>query len=598
MERRARLPFQGWILAGCLLVVTVTLLFVYLLMDRSLKEQLFEQERATLGKALELAVDIVGARYAPGVSLDESQNLAKHLGRLLDMRVTLIDPKGKVKGDSSVARDKVPEMENHAGRPELLKAMEAGYGFSRRYSDTLKKELLYIARRLPDKRGAAYIFVRVATPLSQLEEAEEKSRRLYLGVMALGILLSLGVAFLVARTISGPVEDLTETARAISAGDLDRRFLRYPSHEIGDLGRVFDHMADSLQAELNAMKREKQRVEAILRSMVEGVLVVDRAGRVVMANRAFSRLLRPEAASCKPSRQVTECVRNLEVLEAIQAVRRGAVRVQKDLTLFGDTPRHLQLHVTSLNDDDGNSGAVAVVHDVTAFKEAEIIRREFVSNVSHELRTPLTAIMGSAETLLDGALDQKDYARHFVEMIERQGKRLLKLVNDLLDLGRLENEEFKPNLELLEAAEVLDAVISVVDKAAEEKGVEVARRLPPHPVPLRADRQLLEQALINLMDNAIKYNREGGKATLAVEHREGEVIFSVEDNGLGIEPADQARLFERFYRVDKARSRDMGGTGLGLAIVKHTVAAHGGEVKVVSAPGKGSTFQLIFPAVG
>ncbi|MCA1987817.1 MAG: HAMP domain-containing protein [Desulfarculus sp.] len=591
---KPRLSFQTRVLIGGLAVVLCTLLFVAVLLERSLGERILSQVQGGLEKQLTLAVDLVSDRWRPSQGLDASENLAEDLGRKLGLRITLITPQGLVVGDSEVGRADLERLENHARRPEVVAAMTSGQGSSIRYSSTLGVDLLYVAGLVGDPSRPGLV-VRLALPLSELNRTLTGVRRLVLGAMLLGVLLSVGVAFFMARGISRPLKDLTRTAQIIASGDLSPRVRRYPRHEVGDLGRAFDRMADTLQQKIEDITAAHDRQDGILSAMMEGVMLVDPEGRILLVNQALMRLL--DLTRDPVGLTSSEMVRNPDLQDAVGAVLAGQPYQSREIRTLGSNPRHLEVHVARLAGDGPQAGgAVAVFHDISERKRVEKMRRDFVANVSHELRTPLTAIRGSAETLLDGALESPHYAKHFVEMIERHTQRLQRLVEDLLDLARLESGQAPPKKDAVDAAELADAVLATFSDLAAEKGLELTRSLPREGLKLWGDRRQLEQAVLNLMDNAIKYTQPGGKVGLSFRAGEGGSVIAVSDTGPGIDPQHLPRLFERFYRVDKDRSREMGGTGLGLAIVKHIVQAHGGSLEVDSQPGRGSEFRLIIPA--
>ena len=581
-------------MGGCLVVVVCTLVFVAVVMERSLSSHMLELVRSSMQREILTVREVVRDRWRPGEGIPAADRLADELGRIVGSRVTLITPQGKVLGDSRMPQGEVPGMVNHADRPEIVQAMAQGEGSAVRYSSTLGFDLMYTALRLDGPNGQK-LLVRLALPLSQVQQALSRTRGLVLWAMFLGVLLSIGVAYLVARGISRPVQQLTRTAASIAAGDLSRRFTRYPRHEIGELGRAFDQMADNLQSTIDDITQSRDRLEAILRGMVEGVLVIDNDGYVLLANQALMKML--ELKAVPPGRLPSEIMRNADLLEALDEARAGREYVWREIKTLGATPRHLEAHVVRISGEASGPGMVCVLHDITERKRLEKTRRDLVANVSHELRTPLTAVRGAAETLLDGALDSPQYARHFAELILRQSHRLERLVQDLMELARLESGESPPRPRPINAAELTDSVMEAVTDLAQAQNTELERRLPREPLVFAADARQVEQAVLNLLDNAIKYTGQAGRVTLAMEARDQEVIISVSDTGPGIAAEYLPRLFERFFRVDTNRSREMGGTGLGLAIVKHIAQVHHGRVEVDSAPGRGSTFRLILPLV-
>ncbi|MCB2189591.1 MAG: cell wall metabolism sensor histidine kinase WalK [Deltaproteobacteria bacterium] len=591
---RGRLSFQSRIFLGCVLVVVCTLVFVAFVLEHSLRESMLRQASESLhGQAALLTQELAG-RLPPGwdrgARLEEQ---IRHLGAEMKVRITLVDPKGTILADSDLDDPQLAAGLNLLGRPEVEEALANGHAHAIRQDHELGLERLFVARRLIAPGGEKLV-LRLTVPLDQTHQARARARSLVVWAMFLGCLLSVGVAFLVARSLSRPLRELTRTAVEIAGGNLHRRFRNYPTHEVGDLGRALDNMADTLQARLEDVTQGRDRVEAILRAMVEGVVVADSEGRVVLANQAAQEMLGVEELTA--GRHLAKQVRLTGLLEALGRVRQGENHVSAALKTLGPAPRSLEVHVVKLPSVETSAGAVAVLHDVTQRERLEQMRRDFLANVSHELRTPLAAIKGSAETLLDGALDSPQYARHFAEMIDRHTRRLERLSQDLLELSRLESGQAVPRLEKISPAELADAVLETVGDLAQAQGVELERKLDLEVDALWADRGQLEQAVLNLLDNAIKYTGAGGRVTLGAGRGPDGPYLYVSDTGPGIPLEHQARVFERFYRVDRDRSRQLGGTGLGLAIVKHVMAAHKGRVELLSQPGRGSTFRLWLPA--
>ncbi|MBU2551498.1 MAG: HAMP domain-containing protein [Proteobacteria bacterium] len=579
-------------MGACLLVVLCTLAFVATFLQRSLREEMTVQVREGMAKNLRLCREIISKRWTVGASMSETDQLADLLGRTLNLRLSLILPDGVVAGDSEQSIEDLSQLENHAGRPEVIHALAGGFGWSQRYSSTLRMNLLYVAELL-GRPDAPLLVVRLALPLREMEESLSEVRDLILLASLIGVVLSLGVAFFVAQRISRPVKELTRTALDIASGDLTKRLRRYPAHEVGELGRAFDRMAEHLQEEIVAVTQARDRLEAILRGMVEGVLVTDESGAITLANRALRRMLNLMISPI--GRRPSEIMRNAELIEAIRRVSTDNPVISLEVRTLYPSPRILEVVVAALPGIMGRSGVVAVFHDITQRKQVEEMRRDFVANVSHELRTPLAAVRGAVETLLDGALEDPMHRRRFTEVIERHVKRLESMVYDLLELARLESGQASVQLESVDVAELMGTVRTALAAPASERGVEVQIDPPEQTVRITGQRRQLEQALGNLLDNAIKYVGPEGRVRIAACRDNDQVRIEVVDNGPGIAPEHLGRIFERFYRVDKNRSRELGGTGLGLSIVKHIAQTHGGRVEVDSFPGRGSTFRLILP---
>jgi len=589
---KPRFTFHNWIFGGCILVVLCTLAFVGIFLERSLREQIIIHLRDSLFHQVAVLGEVVSDRWSEPDPLDDSDGLAQFLGRTMGVRVTLITPDGLVIGDSEVPTEKVAGLENHADRPEIIQTLAEGQGWSVRRSATLQQDYLYVAGLIgpPDRPR---LIVRASLSLAESEAVLSRLTRLILWASLLGVILSLGAAFLVAQGISRPIKDLTRTVLNISSGDLTQRMHLYPNHEIGDLGRAFDQMADHLQEELEAVTQARDRLETILRRMVEGVLVTDSTGRILMTNLSLRELL---GLNHNPlGKRPSEILRNADLIEAFREVSTGSPYLSLEIETLTPVKRTLEVHLAALPGEGPGTGVVAVFHDVTQRKRVEEMRRDFVANVSHELRTPLAAIRASVETLLDGALEKPRFSRQFTEVIERQVKRIESIVFDLLALARIESGQEESNRENIIWSELVETVLGVVSELAHSRQVVLKSEISPGLKEFHGNKRQVEQALVNLLDNALKYTEAGGEVTLKVYPRDRQVCLAVTDTGVGIAPEHHDRIFERFYRVDKNRSRELGGTGLGLAIVKHIVQAHGGKVEVESFPGRGSTFRLILP---
>jgi len=412
------------------------------------------------------------------------------------------------------------------------------------------------------------------------------------------LIIVIPLAYFLARSLTQPILEVTQKAIQLVSTTFGREVQVNSKDELGSLSKVIGEMGIQLRNKVEEISKEKDYLQTILRGMTEGVLVVDGRGRILMVNDALRDLL--SLSSDVADKMPLELIRNAELEAAIRkAVHEGeSSGLELDATASGG--KTLEVNVVGIlpsskwigKEDEEGRGAIAVFHDITRLKELEKIREDFVANVSHELRTPLTTIKGYAETLLEGAL-KEEVAFQFVQVIKRHTDRLTKIVEDLLMLSKIESREFRLKREIISLSGFIDDVIDFVKEPAEKKKISISRNEIPSSLSVEADRNYLEQVLINLLDNAIKYTPEGGKIMIsAIEKDAGEIEFSIEDNGIGIPKEDIPRIFERFYRVDKGRSQELGGTGLGLSIVKHLVQAQGGRVWVESQLGKGSTFYF------
>jgi two-component system phosphate regulon sensor histidine kinase PhoR len=526
---------------------------------------------------------------------DESavDSLCKDMGRAAGARITVVLASGKVVADT----DQDPRgMENHADRPEIKQALMGAIGTAIRFSDTEKRDMMYVAVPWKVKGGTAGA-VRVSVPLTVVEEG---LRGMYVRILIGGLAVTLLAALMsiaIARKIGRPLNDLRDGVARFAREGLSYRLPVSQFEEIGSLAEVMNEMAERLDERIRTEVRQLNEQEAVFSSMVEGIIVVDAAERITRLNRSAARQLgvEPGAALAK---SIQEVVRSTYLQQFVMQALAGTEPVEGDVVLRGEVgDRFLQAHGTLLRDAGGNRiGAVIVLNDVTRLQRLEGIRRDFVANVSHELKTPITSIKGFIETLRDGAIRKPGDAEKFLEIVAKQADRMNSIIEDLLLLSRVERDarEEKVALENTSIKGVILEAVQVCEPKAHARDIRISVNCPEGIV-VRINAALLEQAIINLVDNAIKYSEAGCPVSIDAEELSSEVVIRVADKGCGIEAEHLSRIFERFYRVDKARSRKLGGTGLGLSIVKHIVQAHDGTVTVESAPGAGTTFSIHLP---
>ncbi len=508
-------------------------------------------------------------------------------------RVTVLLPTGRVLGDSE--RDP-GAMDNHLNRPEIETALQGRTGVSIRYSNTLKRTMMYVAIPvLKENRSAGVI--RTSVPLSALEDTVSRVRRELLLGGALLLALASAAGLIASRRVSRTLEELKRGAERFGQGQLEKPLPIPDSEELGGLARALNDMANQLSKRLQTVVQQRSELEAVLFSMVEGVLAVDTAQRIVNFNQAAAWLLGFDAGAAR-GRYLQESVRNIELQEIAAGVLQDGLPLEREILIRGEVEeKYLQVHGTLLQDSKGKAaGALLVFNDMTRLRRLENVRRDFVANVSHELKTPITSIKASVETLLDGALADPANARRFLSIVLRQADQLNHIIEDLLSLSRLERESEKSEIPIEDAslAEILHNAVQACDVPAQEKGMEIRLHCDPS-LRTRVNPPLLQQAVVNLIDNAIKYSEPRTRIDVQAVEEEDRFTLSVRDQGYGIEPKHLPRVFERFYRVDKGRSRKQGGTGLGLAIVKHIAQAHGGQTSVESNPGHGSVFSIHLP---
>ena len=578
--------FLSYLLVALAAVAAVTLLFL-----GAFRQVYYEHVVADLAARARLAAPLV-APYLDSRDFAELQSLCGRTVEGLDMRITVILPDGGVVADSK--RDPAA-MENHGDRAEVRQALEAGTGQAARFSETLGTGMFYYA--LPVYSGDAVSgVIRMSFYQERLQGVPALVyRRLVIGAAAAAA-IGLFVSILVSRMLHRPVKAMIAGVQRFAQGDFTVPLNGAPLSETVVLCGSLNEMAAEIDERLRAVTKERNQQEAVLSSMVEGVLAVDNEGRIMTFNKAASRLAGVDLEG-HPGAYLHEIAPDSPISEFVFQVLDGARPLEGEFGSVSQGGRILQAHGSVLRDARGEGiGAVVVLNDVTRLRRLEQVRRDFVANVSHELRTPITSIKGFVETLLDGAMKDPADARRFLEILAKQADRLNAILGDLLALSSIEEGEERANiaLELMGIRNALEAAQELCSKKAAAKNISVYLECP-ETIVARINPSLLEQAVANLIDNAIKYSPSGSAVHIRAFREDG-VVVRVEDRGCGVSQEHLPRLFERFYRVDKARSRSLGGTGLGLAIVKHVITAHGGRVAVESTPGVGSTFSILLPA--
>jgi len=561
-------------------IVLVTLFMGYYLSSnlRSTFESEIEDQLFT---SASLAKSFIGFSPLRGNSIA----LANDLGKTLNVRVTLIDRNGKVLGDSDLTPEGVASVENHSDRPEVMAAMESGRGTSIRSSATVGVPFIYVAVHLED--GGV---LRVARPLEPVETLVGGLRRQLLLALIVSVALTLVFGYMVYAFVSRPLHRMAEASNALAVGDLSVELPVVGDHDLAVMGSSLNAMARSLRKQMDELQSDKGRIEAIVAAMSAGIIVFDRDARVVLANESIRRSLdiHGEPAGKIPM----ELVRDPALEAAIRDALRGADVPAVDLTTRGG--RVLSAKAAPVRSMSGQTElAVVVFHDLTEIRRTETMRKDFIANVSHEFKTPLTSIRGYAETLTDTAANDPEHTREFLETIQRNATLLQALVDDLLVLAQLESEPPVEKQPIL-VRPLIEEQVHLRQPLLEDKKIRVAVECPP--VEILADRSRLARAISNLLDNAIHYNRPGGQIRISGRATSNGFAVDIEDTGSGIPQGDLVRVFERFYRVEKSRTRESGGTGLGLAIVKHAVESQGGTISVASKLGTGSTFTITLPA--
>jgi two-component system phosphate regulon sensor histidine kinase PhoR len=580
-----RSPIFRKILLSILLLIAATLVVLDFYLSRYVsRQQITAIEQRLAGQARVLTGELTAL---PRLEVDR---WAKEAGKRAGARVTLIAPDGLVLADS----DRDPEtMENHAARPEVRAAWQQGEGAAIRYSASVNRDLCYLALQT-SYQGQPNHILRLALPLEHVEAAVTAVRGRVLLASFLAALVAFALAYLYARSLSQRINRLRVFAEGLPEAQIAGGLPREGDDELGALAHSLNRMATQIRDLIENLTVESARREAILSSMVEGVLAVDHARRVTFCNQS---LLRAVGARGKvpEGTPVVELVRDPELLELLDQTLASGRSVTRRLEVAGAAGRIFEVETAPLT-VPSHQGAIAILHDITDLERLERVRKDFVANVSHELRTPLTAIRGYAETLLEGGLEDPQHNRKFLEIIHAHAIRLNNIASDLLLLSELESGKPASEPEPVAVRAALETALHTVEPEARLRGVRlVAGEFED--VRVRGDKRHLEQALINLLDNAVKFNRPDGEVRVEVRRAvDRRVQIVIADTGVGIPSEDLTRIFERFYRVDRARSREMGGTGLGLSIVKHVVERMNGTVQAESQLGKGSKFTLLLPA--
>ena len=569
-----------------MIAAAVSLLIASLLLSAQVRERQRSAITQRLTDEARLIADLLAA--APSLGEADLDREADRLGRFSASRITLIAGDGHVVGDSTQTPQQLLTLENHGTRPEVIAARDAGFGESQRYSTTIRTDMLYVAVRASHP---VVRYVRLSLPLTEIDAQMVAIRNLTIVALAIAIPVALALAWVLSAPIASRVQAIARVANRYSAGDLSRPGYDYGTDELGTVARVLDASVQELGRRLEELSRDRARMEAILTGMVEGVLVVDREGRLQLANRGAQQMLRIDTSAL--GRRYLEAIRHPDIAEQLGTTLRGEQTGTRQLTLARDPGRTFVARAAPVA-AAGGGGAVLVLHDITDLRRADQIRRDFVANVSHELRTPLTAIRGYVEALLDDPTDVEN-ARRFLETIWRQTTRMERLVSDLLRLARLDARQETLDRTACDVRQLFDTVVADLAPTIEAKQQRVTTEVAADAAHVSGDPMKLHDIVRNLVENAVNYSPDGAEVHLAAQIREDSFLISVADSGPGIPPEDLTRVFERFYRVDKSRSRP-GGTGLGLAIVKHLVELHGGEVTAANTPEGGAVFVVSLPA--
>ncbi len=572
------------------LLTAIAILVVALYAFHSMKSLYFQ----TLETGIQTRAVLLAEQVSPLIvrgDMEAVDMLCKKLGKSVGTRFTVILPDGQVVGDTEKNPD---DMEYHGNRPEIRKALGGETGMDRRFSRTIKQEMMYMAVPLRDSSRETLCAVRASLPMTAIQaELNAMTVRVVAASLLTGILAMI-VCIIMVRRITYPLRGMGDAARRFAEGDFHHRIPSQQAHELDQLAESLNSMSDQLNKTLSTLSEQRNEQAAVLASMDEGVLAIDKRERIIHMNRVAGEILGVNHKEAKHT-LVQQSVRFANLQEFIKTVLGSQKPRSHDLTLRGQTEKQVLASGTVLQNAAGDSiGALIVLRDVTQLRHLETVRSDFVANVSHELKTPITSIKGFVETLLSDGWEHDPETQRFLEIISQQAGRLNAIIDDLLTLSRLEQKEGRVMVTRTSLAATLESAIYLCQLQAAKKNIKIDMVCPPDLTPA-INAPLLEQALVNLIINGVKYSEPDKKVLVLAEKQADNVVIYVKDEGFGIEHKHIDRLFERFYRVDTARSRKLGGTGLGLSIVKHIIQAHQGTIRVESKVGAGSTFIITLP---
>lgn len=588
-----KIPFKAKVIASYITIVVFSFGLMALFVDRSLESH----TRKDIARSLTVRARLVASQIPPALfsatAPDESLALRiQALGLMAETRVTAISTTGVVLADSGKTAAEAALLENHLNRPEIKTALAGSTGTDIHHSNTLKKDMLYVA--VPVVAGERIAgAVRLSMPLTAVEQILGSIRGTIFAALACALILAAFLGWILASRTILPVNRMIHTAKSYGQGDFSKRTIVSGHDEIGTLAQTLNAMAQKIEDMIREASSQNQTLTAIFNSMIEGVIVVDKHRNIHSVNHAIEKIFGITQRDVK-GRAFLEAIRNNDISSVIDEVLRAGITRSGDINLVLPVRRSFQINAAPVFHHREVIGCLIVIHDVTEIRRLETIRQDFVANVSHELKTPLTSIRGFTETLLEGALDDRENSRSFLQIIQDHADRLNELVNDLLSLSHLESKEMSLSKTIVDMRQEVEKIVQGFAAQLNKQEISAINNIPAKLL-ISADRGRIGQVLTNLIDNAIKFNTAKGKITISGADTGNAIRISVEDSGAGIPLHDMPRIFERFYRVDKARSRDLGGTGLGLAIAKHIVELHGGSIGVESTEGHGSRFWFTLP---
>ncbi|MFH1201662.1 MAG: ATP-binding protein [Candidatus Omnitrophota bacterium] len=590
--KKIKIGFRTKLLFSYVFVILFSFSLIAFFLDKNLEENSLQDLKNSLINQAQLIESQLSTKNLTQTDIASLETLVNSLSSKIKSRITIVDTKGQVLADSEKSREEVLKMENHADRPEIKSALSGLVGGEIRYSATLKINMLYVAVPIRVKDEITGV-VRLALPLVNVQKMLFNIRKSIL----FSVLFALGLAFVLGSMLTSgiikTINKIIHASRKFSSGDFSHKIYHDSTDEIGELADTLNKMAQDIEDKIKDVNSQSQQLKAIFNSMIEGVMLVDSAGSLISINPAIERIFGITKKDVE-GKVFLESIRNNDISEIINSVLKKGKSISSELSLVYPMRRIFEVNATPIFENNAVTGCLVVIHDITQIRNLETMRSDFVANVSHELKTPLTSIKGFVETLLEGASEDKENSRHFLKIIQDHAERLHSLINDLLTLSHIESKEIKLSKQQINSKELTDEVLAGFRSQLKKKLIKIQNDLPKD-LSVKADKEKIEQVVTNLIDNAIKFNKDNGFIKIYNQDSDSGIKIIVEDSGIGIPIKDLSRIFERFYRVDKARSRELGGTGLGLSIVKHIVELHGGSVGVESTEGFGSKFWFILP---
>ena len=544
-------------------------------------------------KVLTAKIEAELLAYAELIDLSSAQKMSeqlKQIARISGARVTLVDAQGKVFADSE--KD-VASLENHFSRPEVQEARLRGKGKSIRFSQTVGVDTLYVAISMKSKSQITG-YVRLARPLHDVQNAIEQVYQSIFLAMMIAAVIAFVIALFFSYRLATPILALERFTERLRQGDPVETIFLETSDETKKLADNINYLVDELRSQIRLASEEKSKLMTAFTSMTEGVLILDANDKIEFVNSALSNLLDEQYGDIN-GKTLMEALRNVDLQKAFLKFKQTHATVLEEVTLGSIEPVILSISISSVHNYPGKEKVMVVFHDVTRLKQLEKIRVDFVANVTHEIKTPLTAIIGYLETIQAGATTSNEDVKKFIDISLKQAGRLNRLVEDLLVISKIELGEIKFHFEEVSIRDAFEGAIPLIEAKAGLKKINIHNNVQENLSCVWADRDRLTQILVNILDNAVKFTQESGSVFIDAQQKDGNTVLTIADTGIGVPKEEIRRLGERFYRVDRSRSRDLGGTGLGLSIVKHLMIAHGGKMEIESQLGRGTKVSLYFP---